>query len=108
MITPAVRVIVEETVQTVYDLDPHNPVHEAVFNRLAGGIHADPVEPPPQIGRRVAKGGCPVLVDERECLAAAGHKTYTRLTVLELGNDGVPHTERVYSRTTTLMRPVKS
>lgn len=100
-----IRIIVEETVQKVYELDPHNRAHEDYYKfiglALNGQAPADPV-----LGKR-AKNGAEVEPPPHGLSPVTERTVLTKLTTLETEN-GVPRFEIVRTQTTIQQKPVKA
>lgn len=103
------RIIVEETVQRVYDFDTeaanfgqelyYETVTQSVFDPSRGPV-------PPELKKRAKKGGAPVKPPSD--LKLIGERTVTTaVTVLDT-KDGVPFREVKRTPTTVTSKPVKA
>lgn len=101
-------VIVEETVQRVYHLDPENPEHVEFFDRMRVGVITEErfVAPAPVLGKR-SKKGAPV-VDAPKSVAMLEERTVlTGVTLLNRA-DGEPIHETKWTNTTVTSKPIRS
>ena len=96
-------VIVEETVQRVYHLDPENPDHVEFFDTLRNAVIDPSVLPSPILGKRSKKGA---QVHEPPLAPLEERVVLTGLTLLNRV-DGVPVHEVRWTNTTVVTKPVK-
>jgi len=101
-------VIVEETVQRVYHLDPEKPSHVLFFDYLRRGVIAEEnfVAPSPILGKR-SKKGAPIVVRPPALKHLEERTVMTGLTLLSR-HEGVPYEEVKWTNTTVSSKPVKS
>jgi hypothetical protein len=110
-----VKVIVEETVQRVFLLDPDaaqtREFVEALQHLVTGGIVENiPMfgenKPPAVLGHR-AKKGPPVPILLRMMPQEAEWRRFSGMTLVIPDENGAPSEERKFTNTTVTRRPVK-
>ncbi|USN15435.1 hypothetical protein KIKIMORA_02890 [Brevundimonas phage vB_BpoS-Kikimora] len=120
--TQPLLLIVEETVQRVYELDGENPHHAALVQRVINApLERErlPYEPkpklPPRLGKRATKGnpapviGAPNAKGAFEALdPVEAHAVNSMMTLLHLDEGGKPFYQFKVKRTTVERGPVKS
>jgi hypothetical protein len=109
-----VLVIVEETVQHVYLMDPDSTATVEVFHVLPKLLMGEALEtlpmawdkPPTILGHRAKKGApMPLLMTQKE--EAAKFSRFTGVTIVIPDENGDPSEEFKYTTTTMTRKPVK-
>lgn len=109
-----VTIIVEETVQRVYEMSPEDPETGMVLNTLRAILLTDASEnpfhqpkPPATLGKRAKKGReMPSFM--RPKTPVAEWSRYTGLTYVLPNEDGVPAQEVKATMTTISSKPLKT